>query len=196
MYRIPFIFSVGGGQTASKDWCGKGMDGSCYTRDCPKAVSNGRAARKKCVPWHHSSSDGCYWTNVVLVSAQDLALIADKCYNHGLKQCMFWMGNRAVFQSALSLRSFAYKCMPAFDILLARKVWHIFWLFAMGKYTGILLFSPFFTQFRAAFTQIRLCSYLGGLIGSYNNFYTYFKGEFCRKMRYFLSDNLISIIFF
>jgi len=50
MYLIPFIFSVGGEQTVSKDWYGKGTDGSCYIRDCQKAVSNGRAVQRKCVP--------------------------------------------------------------------------------------------------------------------------------------------------
>ena len=30
MYLIPFIFSVGGGQTVSKDSYGKGTDGSCH----------------------------------------------------------------------------------------------------------------------------------------------------------------------
>ena len=47
---IPFIFSVDGGQTVSKDWYGKGMGGSCYIKDCQKAVSNGRAVRRKSVP--------------------------------------------------------------------------------------------------------------------------------------------------
>ena len=40
----------GGAQSVSKDWYGKGMDGFCYIRDCQKAVSNGRAALRKCVP--------------------------------------------------------------------------------------------------------------------------------------------------
>lgn len=50
MYRIPFTFSADGAPTASRDWYGKGMDGSCYIRGCQKAVSNGRATRRKCVP--------------------------------------------------------------------------------------------------------------------------------------------------
>lgn len=29
---------------------GKGTDGSCSIRDCQKAVSNGRAVQRKCVP--------------------------------------------------------------------------------------------------------------------------------------------------
>lgn len=47
---IPFTFSAGVVQTVSKDWHGKGTDGSCYIRDCQKAVFNGRAARRKYVP--------------------------------------------------------------------------------------------------------------------------------------------------
>lgn len=50
MYRIPFTFSVGGAQTVSKDWYGKGTDGSCYIRDCQKAGLSGRVVRRKCVP--------------------------------------------------------------------------------------------------------------------------------------------------
>ncbi len=50
MCLIPFTFSAGGAPTVSKDWYGKGTDGSCYIRDYQKAVSNGRAAPRKCVP--------------------------------------------------------------------------------------------------------------------------------------------------
>ena len=42
--------SAAGGLTASKDWYGKGTDGSCCIKGCQKAGSNGRAVRKKCVP--------------------------------------------------------------------------------------------------------------------------------------------------
>lgn len=45
MCLIPFTFSAGGVRTASRDWYGKGTDGSCCIRDCQKAGFNGRQPR-------------------------------------------------------------------------------------------------------------------------------------------------------
>ena len=47
MYRYPLSLFCGRRTDHIKGLGGKGMDGSCCTRDCPKAVSN--AVRKKCV---------------------------------------------------------------------------------------------------------------------------------------------------
>lgn len=47
---IHFIFSVAGGQTASKDLYGRGTDGSYYIRDFQKAGFNGPAVHRGCVP--------------------------------------------------------------------------------------------------------------------------------------------------
>lgn len=48
IFQIRFIFSAGDGRTASKESCGKGTAGSCYTRGCQKVGSNGRAVPKRC----------------------------------------------------------------------------------------------------------------------------------------------------
>lgn len=58
MYLTLFTFSAGGAAIVSKDWYGKGMDGSCYIRVCQKAGSNGRAAWKRYVPPAIPLTDG------------------------------------------------------------------------------------------------------------------------------------------
>ncbi len=50
MSGIPSTFSADDAQTGSKDWYGRVMAGSYYIRDYQKAVSNGRAARRRSAP--------------------------------------------------------------------------------------------------------------------------------------------------